>query len=377
MSRVAVTSAIQDVLDEVNSLRSTLGPRTAFTDPEFLTDLATRLKGTKALRRQPIAECFIDDAEQYGARPHLEATKRHINEARDTHLFSLFNASYFPKLSLDYLVYDPLPVDENLARSFPSHTTPVTLRHLTKGFQARTVVALFPENHIDGLQLPEDRIFYFIDKFVERFRRITCKMLDAVIAPDAFPLVRAATDAQVERAATYWVWLHEYHHRQGDMPLPTYLPTKSLKPLAGLEELRVDVSGMLACLSHPGLPPAEAALAHQFILAERLLRYAVEGIPKPNYDAVASQVLFNFLIEHDGIRLSDDGVMHLCPPLVDVLAEFLGNIHAIERHIASEPVDKVQRRLLDFVDSYAVYDPELGDYRHVPYFADVKARLGV
>lgn len=372
MSRVAPA----DVIREVNELRETLGPRAAFTDPEFLGDLATRLKATKALSRQPIAQCFIDDAEHYGARRHLEATKSHINEARDTHLFSLFDASYFPRLSLDYLVYDPLPVDENLARSFPSRTTPVTLRHISRGFESRTVVALFPENHVDGLQHGDDRIFYFIDKFVERFRRITCKLLGTVTTRDAFPRVQAATDAQVERAATYWVWLHEYHHRQGDMPLPTYLPTKSLKPLAGLEELRVDVSGMLACLSHPGLPADEAALAQEFILAERLLRYAVEGIPKPNYDAVASQVLFNFLIEHGGIRLQS-GVIHLQPRLVDVLAEFLGHIHAIEGHIATEPADRVQQRLLEFVDSYAVYDPALGDYRHVPYFADVKARLGV
>ncbi len=369
-------AAFADVMEETEELRRSLPPRPSFTDPEFLHDLADTLKKTKALSRQPIAQCFIDDAEHYEARQRLEKTKRHINEARDTHVFSLFNASYFPALSLDYLVYDPLPVDETLAGSFPSHTTPVNLRHISRGFASRVVVALFPENHIDGLQHSDDRIFYFIDKFVERYRRITCKLLDGIVADDVLELVRGATDAQVERAATYWVWLHEYHHRQGDMPLPDYLPAKSLKPLAGLEELRVDVSGMLVCLSHPGLPADEAALAYEFILAERLLRYAVEGSRKPNYDGVASQVLFNFLIAYRGIYLRD-GIIHLTARLPDVLADFLGQISAMERHIHTEPADQVQRRLLDFANGYAIFDEELRDYRHIPYFAEVKARLGV
>lgn len=369
-------AALADIIQETDELRQSLPPRPGFTDPEFLRELASTLKKTKTLSRQPITQCFIDDAEHYEARQRLEETKRHINEAPDTHVFSLFNASYFPALSLDYLVYDPLPVDETLARSFPSHTTPVNLRHISSGFASRVVVALFPENHIDGLQCSDDRIFYFIDKFVERYRRITCKLLSEIVADDVLSLVRDATDAQAERAATYWVWLHEYHHRQGDMPLPEYLPAKSLKPLAGLEELRVDVSGMLACLSHPGLPADEAALAYEFILAERLLRYSVEGSSKPNYDGVASQVLFNFLIAHGGIYLRD-GIIHLTAQLPDVLAEFLSHIHAMERHISTESVDRVQRRLLDFANSYAVFDEELQDYRHIPFFAQVKARLGV
>src|SRR5262249_13783486 len=143
---------------------------------------------------------------------------------------------------------------------------------MTAGFESRVVVALFPENHIDGVQALDDLIFYFINKFVERHKRITRKMLDAVVAPEAFPLLRGASDEDIERASCWWVRLHEYHHRQGDMPIhiPEFLRAKSLKPLAGLEELRVDVSGMLACLHNDKLPAKDASLAFQFILAERL-----------------------------------------------------------------------------------------------------------
>src|SRR5512133_2910395 len=105
-------AALADIIQETDELRQSLPARPSFTNPEFLRDLASTLKKTKTLSRQPIAQCFIDDAEHYEAGQRLEETKRHINEASDTHVFSLFNASYFPALSLDYLVYDPLPVDE-------------------------------------------------------------------------------------------------------------------------------------------------------------------------------------------------------------------------------------------------------------------------
>ncbi len=369
-------AALAEVIAECEQLREELPPRARFTDADFVHDLAGRLKQTKTLSRQTVTQCFIADAEKFEPGQPLQQTKRHINEATDTHLFSLFNASYFPALSLDYLVYDPLPINETLAEAFPGPTTPVTLRRRSRGFASRIVVALFPENHIDGVQRSEDRIFYFIDKFIERYRRITCTLLREIVADDALPLVRNATDAQAERAATYWVCLHEYHHRHGDMPLPEFLPTKSLKPLAGLEELRADVSGMLACLSHPGLPADEAAMAYEFILAERLLRYSVEGAKRPNYDGVASQVLFNYLRAKDGIRLQD-GIIHLRPRLPEVLAEILGHIHEIEGHIATESPEAVQRRLLEFANSYAVVDEESHDYRHIPYFEQVKDRLGV
>jgi hypothetical protein len=367
---------LDDVIAETNALRADLGPRSAFDDPAFLHALARRLQRTAHLRHQPIVQCFIEDALAFGDTRRLTHTKSHIREARDHHLFSLFNASYFPKLSLDYLTYRPLPVDEHLAEAFPSGTTPVNIERMTDGFASRVVVALFPENHVDGIQRGDDRIFYFIDKFIHRHKTITRPLIDAIVAPGDLRAVRAASDADIEQASSWWVWLHEYHHRQGDMPIPAYLPVKSLKPLAGLEELRVDVSGLLVCLNDDDLPPRQARLTYELVLAERLLRYAVEGIPKPNYDAVASQLLFNYLLEAGGLVVRD-GVIHLQPRLPAVLEQFLGAIHAIERRILVEPAGEVQRRLLGFTNEYTIFDEEIGDYRHLPFFAEVKQRLGL
>jgi hypothetical protein len=370
-------STASEVIDEVNRIREKIKEsRASFRDPDFLGRLARQIADSPALSRQPIAQALVDDLRKLPSEPRLSAVKAHINERRDNHLFSLFDASYFPALSLEYLTYETLPTNPHLAARYASNTMPVTIAECSEGFKSRVVVALFPENHVDGLQDGDDLIFYFIDKFVERHNRITRRMIDAVMAEGSFPLLQGIDDKTVEQASSWWVRLHEYHHRQGDMPIPEFLPFKKLKPLAGLEELRVDVSGMLACLNDPDLPATEAQLAYEYILSERLLRYSVEGIPRPNYDAVASQLLFNYLSEHGGIEL-DGGLIRLHPELPNVLAEFLGEIERIESEIHVIPAEDVQQKLLAFTNQYTDYDPEARDYRHIPFFGEIKARLGV
>ncbi|MQY12355.1 hypothetical protein SRB5_24880 [Streptomyces sp. RB5] len=367
---------MDSVFAETDDMRQDLGERSSYGEPEQLAKLARRLEESRHLRARPAVQAFLEDIRTFTPGSRLRHTKEHINTRRDNHIFSLFNASYFPRLSLDYLTYDTLPTDPHLAERYASNTMPVTISGRSEGFGSRVVVALFPENHIDGIQEPDDLIFYFIDKFVERHQRITQKMIAAVTAPGSFPTLLGATSEEVEQASSWWVRLHEYHHRQGDMPIPDFLPAKKAKPLAGLEELRVDVSGILVLLEDGKLPQVEARRAYEFILAERLLRYAVEGIPRPNYDAVASQLLFNYLARHDGIRI-ESGMIRLGRRINEILAAFLAEIQDIERRIHEEPVASVQKRLLEFTNLYTDYDPVARDYRHIPFFAEVKAKLGV
>ncbi|MFF7992048.1 DUF6421 family protein [Kitasatospora xanthocidica] len=367
---------MDEVFARIQEIRADLPDRSAFRDEATLKEVSRRLEASPSVRRLPAVQALLEDLRAFTPGARLEAVKDHINNRRDNHLFSFFDASYFPRLSLDYLTYETLPTDPYLAERYASNTMPVNITGMTDGFRSRVVVALFPENHIDGIQQPDDLIFYFIDKFVERHNRITRKMIDEVMEPGSFPLIQGASDRTVEQAASWWVRLHEYHHRHGDMPIPDFLPVKKAKPLAGLEELRVDVSGMLACLHDDKLPRREAGTAYEFILAERLLRYAVEGIPKPNYDAVASQLLFNYLSENGGIALVG-GRIRLKPELPTVLAGFLGEIQRIESGIHRDPAETVKGRLLEFTNAYADFDRDAGDYRHIPYFAEVKRRLGV
>lgn len=364
------------VIAEVNRLRSDLGPRDTFRKPEFLEELVGRLTASPVLAGQAVVQAFAEDARGFAEQPRLTRTKRMINAGTDATIFGLFDASYFPSLSLDYLRYRTLPTDARLASRYASPTMPVVIEQMSAGFESRVVVALFPENYVDGEQNPDDLIFYFIDKFVERHERLTRLLVDHVMAEDAFALIRAASTEDVERASSWWVRLHEYHHRQGDMPIPEYLSVKSSKPVAGVEELRTDISSMLVCLNDTELDADGAALTYEYMLAERLLRYAVEGIPRPNYDAVASQVLFTYLREAGGIHLRG-GRIHLDPDLPAVLAAFLADVHAIEAHIHTETPQQVKQRLMAFTRRYTDYDEENRDYRHIPFFAEVKERLGI
>ncbi|MGQ4490820.1 DUF6421 family protein [Streptomyces sp. 372A] len=367
---------MEQIFGRINRIRQDLPERSLLRDESTLKELTRRLEISPAVRRLPAVQALLEDLRGFEPGKRMEAVKAHINGRRDNHLFSLFDASYFPRLSLDYLTYRTLPSDPHLAERYASPTMPVTISGRTEGFGSRVVVALFPENHLDGIQRPDDLIFYFIDKFVERHERITRRLIDEVMEPGAFPTLRGAPAEVVEQASSWWVRLHEYHHRQGDMPVPDFLPAKKAKPLAGLEELRVDVSSMLACLQDDRLPSGPALLAYEYILAERLLRYAVEGIPRPNYDAIASQLLFNYLLQHGGIRLHEGRIV-LDPGLPAVLERFLGEIQDIEARIHRAPVEEVRRDLLAFTNDYTDYDTEMRDYRHIPFFAEVKQRLGV
>ncbi|MFI6063450.1 hypothetical protein [Streptomyces sp. NPDC051286] len=75
-----------------------------------------------------------------------------------------------------------------------------------------------------------------------------------------------------------------------------------------------------------------------------------------------------------GIALRGDRI-HLAPELPAVLARFLNEIEAVERRIRTESVADVKAGLLKFTNAYTDYDEAAKDYRHIPFFADVKQRL--
>ncbi|MEV7040413.1 DUF6421 family protein [Amycolatopsis sp. NPDC051061] len=363
-------------LAEVARLRRGVVPDAVRADPGEQARLAALIESSPALRALPTAQALTADLRGFADDPRMTRTKAHINAAVDRQLFSVFRVPYFPSLALDYLVYTPVHTDESVLTAYPSNTMAVTVDAATDGFTPPGVVALFPEHHLDGVQDDDDLIFYFIDKFVTRHFRVTRPMIEQVMAEGSFPSLAHAGTAAVRQVSAWWVRMHEHHHRLGPMPIPGYLKAKSAKPLAGLEELRTDVSSMLACLHDRTLPAADALLTYEYVLAERLLRYAVEGIPRPNYDAVASQLLFTYLRSRGGLELRADR-LHLTGELPAVLAALHAEIDRIEQHIQHEPVADVRRRLLEFTNRYTAFDERAGDYRHLPFFSRVKERLGV
>lgn len=362
------------IVDAVNVLRSRIEdtPR-AETSRQRNHWLAGEITRTPALRHSAAAAALADDLSADAEQPAMLATKRHINDRVDNVVFSLFSAAYFPTLGLDYLEYDAINADPMLTVRYPSPTVPVQLLANTVGFADRMVVALFPENHIDGDQQPHDLIFYFIDKFVSR-HSLTRRLITEAMAADSFPLLATVDDEDVKHAAAAWVQLHEFQHRTGNMPIPQFLKPKSYKPLAGLEEMRVDVKSMLVCLDDDTLDGELSALTFEFILAERLLRYSVEGIPNPNYDAVSSQLLFNYLRKHNALTI-EAGRIVLDDDLRPTLVALIENITELEDVVLTEGVDVARSGLIDFTREHTRFDTSSRQFLHIPFFEELKGRI--
>ncbi len=340
-----------------------------------LQRVAETIGNHPGLRDASITQSMLLDLEESDYAPKkLKHLKSHINDQKTNTVFSLFYASYFPSLNIDGFRYETLPEPPELAVNMRSPVLAVNWVEATSGFHKRGVVALFPENHIDGVQLVGDKIFYFINRFVERFDRITRKLMPLVDFPGMAELMEMPT---IQELAVYWVWLHEHFHRQGPMPIPKYLPYKTLKPLAGLEELRVDMAGMHHCLHSGLIPAAKGRLIATFILTERLLRYAVEGSLKPNYDAIASQILFQYLLKEKAIEIQPDKRLLWRDHIFDAAFKFYQEISAIESLVLEEGPERVQARMLQFACQYNQDKNDFVNFKHFGYFTWLKQEYQV
>lgn len=351
------------VIAAVNKLRATFSS---------VPSTACRLQDDPILGSLPIVKNIVADIKCSPADTiKLTKTKQHINKAKDNFVLSLFNAQYFPSLGLDGFFYELLKVNASLSKNYISPVMPVKILEASEGFHSDRVVALFPENHIDGTQNKEDAIFYFIDKFVSRYFHITKPLLDIAVDPNCLLELRQSDEQKIETAAVYWVWLHEYYHRQGFLPIPQYLHLKSTRALAGLEEMRVDMCSLMALLNDKTLPARDTKLAFQFILAERLLRYPIEGDDYPTYDAIGSQLLFNYLIQKSGICIQQERIC-FTNDLVPALQLFMTDIAAIESNVHLVGEDAVKNNLTHFVKHYACYDSRLQRYVHADFYQNLR-----
>lgn len=370
--------AMEQIVNEVNQLRKDYSLIKERSSSDFLLKLAESLKRTTYLSQQKCTQAFLKDIKANSDNQKsitLHNTKQHINSTHDNIIFSVFDSPYFPDLNIEICIYEPIIINMDFLNQYPSNVMPVNIKQASEGFYSNVVVALFPENHIDKTQVKEDVIFYFIDKFVKRFFKITHKMILNTIADNFFSELINADPMKIQEWSVCWVHLHEHYHHRGFLPLPEFIGLKSLKPLAGLEELRVDVCSIIALLED-GNNAAFATSAARFILAERLLRYAVEGIPKPNYDAIASQLLFNYL-KQEGYIYIENLKIYLSNTIWTGLKAFLNIINDIESEIQTQNPKVVQKKLLDFTKQYTNFNEATQEFHHINYFKQIKECLCV
>ncbi|MBX9866364.1 MAG: hypothetical protein K2Y14_05575 [Burkholderiales bacterium] len=335
------------------------------------------------LSKQPCAKFLVEDLQNSIKRNNvaLNLTKTYINSNECNFLVSLFHVPYNPKMNLDACLFRTATIDPELY-AYKTNVMPIILEKYSDGFYPVDTVAIFPENHIDGIQKTGEKIFYIVNKFAFRHVNITKKILNKCVTSDSFQQIRELSDEQIEEAVVYWVWFHEYNHQKcGGLPLPKYLTLKTTKFIAGLEELRVDIGGMLLCAKNIQKFGNKAGYIFEFILAERLLRYGVDGVKYnkegcivPSYDAVGSYLCFNLLLSNGGISIINNKIK-INNNIVQSLEDAQSKIHQLEYQLNTLPEEKIKLELLNFIKSTLHVD-ELKTYSSDPFFNIMRSEIG-
>ncbi|MGE0172459.1 MAG: DUF6421 family protein [Oligoflexales bacterium] len=328
----------------------------ASRDIAALTKLANALESYKAI---PEVAAFHQDLITHlgGEKPIFESSRAVNVSGKSGIMLGLFAAPYNKDLGLECIVYGECSIPPAIAKAFPSVGRPVMVRRYSKGFNSDFSVAIFPENFADAGVIPMDaRSFYFIDKFVDRCRRITIPFVKNKTTINSLRSLKTATDEQLKEVASLWVFLHEHFHRQGALPLPQALTLKSSKSTAGLEELRVDLLAMLACRSEIVRKNCNATLLEEFVLAERLFRYGIERCPNADYDSRGAHVFYRYL-EKNGLVLDQDALLDVDMVRFRRLARRLSHdIQMLEEQTVSLPFVKAKARLSGYVKNVARFD---------------------
>ncbi len=330
--------------------------------------LLTALAG---YREHPVVRAFVEDVERSARQPIDCGATRAALRQRDADLvLGFFHVPYTEELGLDAFAYERVLPDERLARRYPSPAVrAVSTRFATAGFRAPLCVALFPEGFMAREAIvADDAVFYFMDRFVERFWRVTSPVLHRLACPDTLVGLKSISPSEVLVAAATWVHLHEHFHRQGFLPLPDYLHVKQTRSAAGLEEVRVDVLTIIACLQEAarGLPGARTVA--DLVLAERLFRYPFQATPQSNYDARGVQVLFSFL-ERRGVLEVRGEQLHLhMEDLVPALKELVIAINHLEQRIRATASGEALQRRQQFIQRLAGYRDEHRTFEYLPFY---------
>ena len=220
-----------------------------------------------------------------------------------------------------------------LYRRYPHPSNICQSSHLLAGSSGLTRgnnIVFFPENI--KASIPVDRQKYAIF-FFNKFRRIFNEI--------TIPAVQAATqDLKVEnptgddpracyKARCVWGYLHDYFHHQGPRPFDTQVAIKTRWTTGLLEEIKVDLQSLLACLRDDVVDGRAVA---EFILLDRAFRYPLEPDWNRNFDSGTGLILLARLIEAGAARLTDTGRVRIDPDrLMGAAERFIFEIEALER----------------------------------------------
>lgn len=219
-----------------------------------------------------------------------------------------FDCPYNPNLSFEAAEYENILPSIQISNHgrMKSLVRCAHITNATTGLNDPNVVALFPENFYKHKVKNEDLIYYFSNRFCQRHRNISQKLVKQFDIKLLSPLLEL-TDKKIEVLISNWVYLHEYFHRLGQLPIPEYLYEKSGRLTAGVEELRVDLHTMKYCLDHSNDENDDYFLTFLFVFSERILSYPIHR-NLDSFDSLSSIISSHELevIKNQTIQINDN-----------------------------------------------------------------------
>jgi hypothetical protein len=252
------------------------------------------------------------------------------------------------------------------------------LKRVSQGLTPEVMVALFPENwrFKNKIKLEnDDRVFYFNNKFVDRFFKYSIPILSQCTEKNSFSSLRNIDRKKVRELVTLWTWMHEHHHHEGALPLPESLPYKNDRSSAAFEELRVDMGAISNLSKIKWMNNEEKKSAMEFILCERLLRYPIQNPPSESYDAIGSQMIFQFLKKHSYIQTKGH-LLSLKPDWVNGVTQFSEELHRLNLEASQMTPEEGKKYLGSYSKSTGNYSATTRTYLLLPYYAECRDILG-
>jgi Family of unknown function (DUF6421) len=289
-----------------------------------------------------------------------------------TLIISKFLAPYNKQLGFDAIIVKYINVPKIISTLFPSNAKPVKLISKTLGFSSPRYVALFPENFSTHSKLTKNNpVYYFMDKFVNRFKMRTLPFLTSGRVNNSFfSDIIKVNDKRLLTVASVWVSMHEHFHTQGHLPIPESLFQKSSRSSAALEELRVDLLTILHSVDTlHGEFVSIGNLIAQFVLAERLFRYPIDANPQDDYDS-RSSLLFAHMLKNENVLSWGKSKIEIhSEKLIPAIRSVVSKIEMLEESVKKLNILEQKAALEKFVLAHFPTDLA-GRFQNIPVFED-------
>lgn len=230
-----------------------------------------------------------------------------------------------------------------------------------------------------GQTYADSMAVFFISKNAIRGKIMLQPLMERIFAASVFPALRTATLEQLYQIVACMVILHEYEHTQGILPLVDFRFLFTTFISGGLEEARVDLNGAYALYLHArqGGPYASIyRMTAQYILSERLLRYAYCAHPSTNGDSICGQYfLGQFLAK--GLLTFEGGRLDIVEEteIIHGLKAILDEIRQLQLRILPASLDKAQQMIQEHVCTYSNTLNDANTMDHAVFYAWMEQTL--